>query len=186
MEPQLTHLQQALAATSEAVHGIGDDRWDAPTPCAKWNVRQLVQHTVGVMANFAGAAAGTGIAGDPMEFDLGADPAAACDQQARACVTNWTQRGELDSTVSLGESEFPGSMAITINTLDAYVHAWDIARATGQDIQLDADICAPLLEFARQVVPETPREGDNFHAVVPTPADAHVQDELLGYLGRTP
>lgn len=179
-------LEAALAHTTQMVAGIGDDQWELDTPCAKWNVGELVQHTVGVMANFAGGAANTGPVGDPAEFDLGADAAATCGSVAADCVNNWTARGELESIVTLGENEFPGMVGLSINALDAYVHGWDIAKATGQDTTLDADICTGLLAFAQQAVPAAPREGDNFHAVVDTGADASAQDQLLGYLGRRP
>jgi len=186
MEEQVATLEAALANTTRMVAGIGDEQWDNATPCDKWDVRELVQHTVGVMANFAGGAANTGPVGDPMEFDLGDNPAETCAAVAADCVANWTARGELDSMVSLGEDEFPGMVGLNINMLDAYVHSWDIAQATGQEAGLDADICGALLGFAQQVVPATPREGDNFHAVVETGADAGSQDQLLGYLGRQP
>ncbi len=186
MEELVANLETALANTTRLMGGIGADQWEQSTPCAKWNVRELAQHTVGVMANFAGAAAGTGLVGDPSDFDLGDDPAAACAAAADACVSSWTARGELDSIVSLGENEFPGMVGLNINMLDAYVHGWDIAQATGQDAGLDADLCGALLGFAQQVVPEAPREGDNFAAVVDAGADAGPVAELLGYLGRRP
>lgn len=168
------------------VQGIADDQWGNATPCAKWNVRQLVTHTAGVMANFANGAANLPLAGDADDFELGADPAATMAALSASNVAAWRERGELESAIKLGDNEFPGQVGITINMLDAYVHGWDIAQATGQDAALDPGLCAGLLEFARQVVPATPREGDNFHAVVPVPEDATAPDQLLAYLGRRP
>ena len=186
MDDRVAQLEAALANTTAMVAGIGGDQWENATPCASWNVRELVQHTVGVMANFAGGAADTGPVGDPMQFDLGADAAATCAAVAADCVKNWAERGELSSTVSLGESEFPGEVALNINVLDAYVHGWDIARATGQDAKLDAELCRGLLAFAREAVPPAPRDGGNFAEVVAVDGSASVQDELLAYLGRQP
>ncbi len=183
---EATALETAPANTTRTVAGIGADQWDNATSCPKWNVREMVQHTVGVMANFAGGAAGTGVVGDPSEFDLGDDPAATCAAVAEDCVTAWRGRGELDSMISLGDNEFPGMVGISINMLDGYVHGWDIAQATGQAHQLDPAICEGLLGFARNAIPEAPRDGDNFHAVVPTPEDAGAVSDLLGYLGRRP
>ncbi len=183
---EVAALESALANTTRLVRGIGADQWENATPCARWNVRELVQHTVGVMANFAGGAANTGPVGDPMEFDLGSDPGATCAAVASDCVANWKARGELESVVSLGENEFPGMVGININLLDAYVHGWDIAQATGQSAGLDENMCAGIHAFAQQVVPPAPREGDNFHAVVPVPDDAPNAAQLLAYLGRKP
>ena len=186
VEQQVAALEAALANTTKMVSGISADQWDNSTPCAKWNVRELVQHTVGVMANFSGGAANTGPVGDPSEFDLGDDPAATCASVASDCVANWGARGELESNISLGDKEFPGMVGISINTLDAYVHGWDIAQATGQDAALDAALCTGLLGFSHQAIPTSPREGDNFHAVVSTGGDSSVQNQLLGSLGRQP
>lgn len=183
---QAAALDRALANTTRLVQGISDDQWANPTPCSKWNVRELVTHTAGVMANFRNGARNEPVAGDPDDFDLGANPAETFATLSSDNVDAWNGRGELDSIVSLGENEFPGMVGITINMLDAYVHGWDIAQATGQDAQLDADLCAGLLEFSRQAIPEAPREGDRFHAVVATSGDADARDHLLAYLGRTP
>lgn len=183
---QAAVLENALANTTRLVQGISDDQWDNPTPCAKWNVRQLVTHTAGVMANFRNGARNEPVAGDPDEFDLGDDPGATMASLAADNVAAWTTRGELESVVTLGENELPGMVGITINTLDAYVHGWDIAQATGQDARLDADLCTGLLAFSQQAIPESPREGDRFLAVVSTPGDAGVPEQMLAYLGRQP
>ena len=183
---QVAALETGLANTTRLVNGIGDDQWDNATPCSKWNVRELVQHTVGVMANFAAGAANEPIPGDPMDYDLGGDAGAACAAVAADCVANWKARGELESMVSLGENEFPGMVGININLLDAYVHGWDIAEATGQDAQLDESISAALNGFAQQAIPPAPREGDNFWAVVDAGDGASSAAQMLGYLGRNP
>ena len=70
-------------------------------------------------------------------------------------------------------------------TLDITVHGWDLAKATGQDATLDADLAEDVLGFARQTISDTtraPRIGPEV-AVAP---DATVTDQLVGYLGRRP
>lgn len=183
---QAKALEAALANTTRLVQGITDEQWDAETPCQKWNVRQLVTHTAGVMANFTNGASNLPPVGDPDDFDLGDDPAATMKELSAKNVAAWTERGELESAITLGENEFPGAVGLNINMLDAYVHGWDIAKATGQEANLDDELCAALLAFSQQVIPESPREGDNFHAVVATGESAANQEQLLGYLGRQP
>lgn len=183
---QAAALETALANTNRLVAGIGDQHWDASTPCANWNVRQLVTHTAGVMANFRNGARNEPVAGDPDEFDLGPDAAATFAALSTENVAAWNERGELDSIVKLGDNEFPGAVAISINMLDAYVHGWDIAQATSQNAQLDPELCASLLGFSQQAIPPAPREGDRFRAVVPVSDGADAADQLLGYLGRQP
>ena len=184
MEQAVT-LETALGNTARLVAGISEEHWDAPTPCSQWKVRDLVNHTAGVMANFRNGARNQPIVGDADDFDLGVE-ARGFDDLVADNVAAWRERGELDSVVMLGDNEFPGAVAITINMLDAYVHGWDIAQATGQDAQLDPEICAALLGFSQQAIPPAPREDDRFHAVVPVPDHASTVDQLLGYLGRQP
>ena len=183
---QVKALEAALQNTTRLVQGIGADQWENQTPCEKWTVRQLVTHTAGVMANFTNGADNKPPAGDPDDFDLGEDPGATMADLSAKNVAAWIKRGELESNISLGENEFPGAVGFSINMLDAYVHGWDIAKATGQEAELDDELCSTLLAFSREIIPEAPREGDAFHAVVQTADDASPQQELLGYLGRQP
>ena len=50
----------------------------------------------------------------------------------------WQARDSLDGEVTLPLGPVPASYAIRINLVDACVHGWDIAIATGQDPALDA------------------------------------------------
>ena len=78
---------QALEATGRIVSGVGPDQWEAATPCAEWNVRQLVNHVVSGNLWAAELAAGATIADvdDRLDGDvLGTDPSNAYDQSARA------------------------------------------------------------------------------------------------------
>src|SRR5438445_12952287 len=43
-------LSTALEATQRVLAQVRDDQWTAPTPCTRWNVRDLVEHVV--LGNF--------------------------------------------------------------------------------------------------------------------------------------
>lgn len=45
--PLLDRHQEALDLFSSHVHAVRDDQWGAPTPCAEWSVRDLVNHLTG-------------------------------------------------------------------------------------------------------------------------------------------
>ena len=38
---------RAMDAYGDHVHAVPDGQWGAPTPCAEWDVRALVNHVVG-------------------------------------------------------------------------------------------------------------------------------------------
>jgi len=50
MPPSPTRLLEAhgraLADFDRLVRAVPADRWDSPTPCAEWSVRDLVEHLV--------------------------------------------------------------------------------------------------------------------------------------------
>jgi len=78
----------------------------------------------------------------------------------------------------------PGATGIGAAALDAAVHAWDIAVATGQPAPLTADLAAALFPAAQ--VSADPLRGFAFAAPLATRPDDVATARLLRYLGRDP
>ncbi|WP_030144483.1 TIGR03086 family metal-binding protein [Glycomyces sp. NRRL B-16210] len=183
-------LNEAHTALLGAVQGVGDAEWDLPTPCEHWTVTQVLQHAAGDQVGFAAAiTGGAGPAENPFAPSgrLDADPV----EHVKAAIT---AAAEAWGTVAADAAEVPvpvppnlldaatGSGACA---LDAAVHAWDIARATGQEQPLTPWAARELLEVAKRIV-EPLR---NFGAYAPALAPQEGDDEaaaLLRYLGRDP
>ena len=72
-----------------------------------------------------------------------------------------------------------------IYTGDVFLHRWDLARATGQDVVLDPATCAAMLEGMRPME-EALRQSGHYGPAVEVPDDADVQTRLLAFIGRTP
>jgi uncharacterized protein (TIGR03086 family) len=70
-------------------------------------------------------------------------------------------------------------------TADVFMHTWDLARATGQDDQLDPQFCAELLA-GMQPIEDMIRSSGQYGARVPVPDDADAQTAMLGFIGRDP
>jgi uncharacterized protein (TIGR03086 family) len=77
----------------------------------------------------------------------------------------------------------PASMLIGTHTMDNLVHSWDLARATGQNEDLDPDLAIQMLDMMRQV-PFRRGEGFSFQQERPPPADATPVARLAAYFGR--
>jgi uncharacterized protein (TIGR03086 family) len=116
--------------------------------------------------------------------DVDDDPAAAWDA-ARAVV----QRDLEDPAVAttefdgyFGRSTFDAAIDRFVNS-DLVVHRWDLARATGQDPEIDPADAARALEVARAF-------GDAFRGPgvcgpeIPVAEDADVVTRLVGFYGR--
>ena len=72
--PSVEDLARACEAVGDLIAEIRPEQWTAPTPCTEWNVRDLVEHLVGMDLVFAAL-----IEGEPMPERgadrLGDDPA---------------------------------------------------------------------------------------------------------------
>jgi uncharacterized protein (TIGR03086 family) len=82
--------------------------------------------------------------------------------------------------------EVPGEIAVSVITADHVVHAWDLAQATGQDLDIDNDLAEWALQTWQVVVPAEGRDGNGFADVVAVADDASAVDRLVGYTGRQP
>jgi uncharacterized protein (TIGR03086 family) len=64
------------------------------------------------------------------------------------------------------------------------VHAWDLAKATGQDTDFAPDHCEAALAMSRHRMANMDRANMPFKDEAPVPADAPAADRLAGFLGR--
>ncbi|URN17597.1 MULTISPECIES: TIGR03086 family metal-binding protein [Streptomyces] len=187
--PLLARHAEALALVSSRVHAIGTDRWDAPTPCAEWSVRDLVGHLTAEQAWVpALVREGRTIAEVGGRYDgdvLGDDPVAAWDRAAAEARAAFGEECALDRTVHLSYGDTRAHAYCSQMTADAVVHAWDLSRAIGADERLPP----ALVDFALgEVAPyagSLPATG-LFAEPVPAAPGADAQTRLLNMLGRRP
>ncbi|XES01155.1 hypothetical protein HEP87_62365 [Streptomyces sp. S1D4-11] len=84
----------------------------------------------------------------------------------------------------LGPLPFP--LAAAAAAMDAAVHAWDIAVATGQDAPLEEEL-AEGIRFAADRLADHLRDSYGvFAAAREVPATAYRAEALLAFLGRDP
>jgi uncharacterized protein (TIGR03086 family) len=70
-------------------------------------------------------------------------------------------------------------------TTDVFMHAWDLARATGQEPGLDPDLSAELVA-GMEPIDDLLRSSGQYGPRVPVPDDAPAQDRLAAFIGRDP
>jgi uncharacterized protein (TIGR03086 family) len=177
----------ASAEFIERVHRIGD-RWAAPTPCADWDVRELVRHIVEEERWVPPLLGGATIAevGDRFAGDLlGAEPVAAVDEAAPLAVGAVESDDALTRTVHLSFGDVPGQEYVMQIAADHLVHAWDLGQALGDDAALDADAVATVREWFVGVEPLY-RGAGIIGPRTAVPEGAGPQDELLAMFGRSP
>lgn len=134
--------RRSVSAWIARVEGVGDS-WSPRTPCAAWDVRQLVNHVVGEDRWTVPLVEGRTIAevGDTLDGDLlGADPLQAARTAADQATAAVDRRPLDGATVQLSYGEESLAEYLWQLTADHLVHGWDLAAATAQDRALDADL----------------------------------------------
>ncbi|MET8159645.1 TIGR03086 family metal-binding protein [Sphaerisporangium sp. NPDC005289] len=182
-------LEQAHNALRTTTAGVTEADWAAKTPCEQWNVAQVLRHAAGDQRAYAAAITG---AGGPEENPF--DPAAQAPGDPKDLLESALEvAAQGFATVAPGaeavptplpQGALPAEVAVGAAALDAAVHAWDIAVATGRPSPLDAELSERLLPVAR-VLAEPLRGFAYAPALDPHPAD-DATAELLRYLGRDP
>jgi len=177
--------KRACEEFNRRVHGIRDDQWELPTPNEGWNVRDLLQHLVSEAVWTAPLMAGQTIAevGDKFDGDLlGDDPVGAWDRGLAEALAAVTPEA-MTRTVHLSFGDFPGEEYALQLFCDNLIHAWDLARATGQDERLDPELvsaCATWFADREEAYRSAGAIGER----ADTPPDADEQTKLLAMTGR--
>lgn len=125
------------------VAAVQPGQWDDPTPCADWNVRELVNHVVGEDRWTVPMMAGQTIedVGDSLDGDLlGDDPATAAAHAARAAQASIAGPVASGATVHLSYGEEDATEYVCQLTADHLVHGWDLAVAIGSRPELDPEV----------------------------------------------
>jgi uncharacterized protein (TIGR03086 family) len=181
----VNELEQALQSTLAILAKVQPADLDAPTPCASWDVRALINHFIGTARWWAGALAGR-LEDTDADYAAG-DFVAAYEQSAAIALAAFGAEGALEQMVRLPFGEFPGAAVRGMAALDQFAHGWDLARALGYPAGLDPDLAAQLLAQARLTIGDAFRGPDGaapFGPVVPAPAGADAADQLAAFLGR--
>ena len=180
--------EHAIASAKKVLAGVKPEHLTAQTPCASWKVSDLVNHMVGGQYFFGTVAKGEA-ATDATAPDFAAgDFNAAFAQGAAEAVAAFNEPGTMEKTLQLPWGAMPGSAFVGIAAVDTFAHAWDLARATGQDSNLDPELAAGLLMGARAGIAPEFRGADGVAPFGPeqsAPAGASKADELAAFLGRS-
>jgi uncharacterized protein (TIGR03086 family) len=182
-------LGSALDQAGALIAATTPAQAEAPTPCRSWDLRTLVNHTVHDVTQFTAMAGGDRY--DKSERDLiGDDWGGAYRAAAAGLVDAWRQPGALERSVHLPSGDLPATWSLGQQISDLAVHAWDIAKASGQPTDLDPEVGAYALAWgADNLKPPfrgTEAEGKSFGHEVDVDPGAPLYDRLAGVFGRDP
>lgn len=156
----------------------------APTPCADWDVRQLVNHMTRGNLNYALLARG----GAASEFlalrdrdALGGDPLDAYGKSVRECAAGFS---DLDRVLDYPLGKVTARQALAVRTADSVIHTWDLAQALDVSAVLDPGLVSWIL--AEQESIYAGLEVSSFFDPPPPGESGTDQDRLLRRFGRSP
>ena len=189
-------FEKAASRVQAIMSGIRQEQGANPTPCTEWDVRQVMNHVIGGAEVLAGS-----LEGDMPEGVGGVSPNSSYSGEKD--VSKLAQAYANESTRILGAVQRPGAMEaatpggmmtvpqfLVAMATDHIIHGWDLARATGQDDALDADVVEAA--YAMMTSPEGSMfvdMGRQMGFVGPTVTvsdDARLQDKLVAHMGRQP
>jgi uncharacterized protein (TIGR03086 family) len=181
----MDELNRAFVSTQAILAKVQPGDLDAPTPCASWDVRALINHFVGTARWWAVTVTGEGGAPDA-DYAAG-DFAAAYQESIGIATAAFETDGVLEKTVRLPFGDFPGAALLSLAATEQFTHGWDLARALGHHTDLDPELAAGLLSQARLAITDAFRGPDGealFGSAQEAPAGAGPADQLAAFLGR--
>ena len=188
-------LRKTTLRVKEVVANVEQSQAQDPTPCSQWDVRGLLNHLIGGLEFTAGCIAGSPPDIRPSEADSSYldEPDVAVLVEAYhtlldRVLQSGSEPGALDGIVSTPNfGEMPVGQIFVGTTMDQFIHGWDLAKATGQDTSLDAD----LVEFAYGMLvsggfANMGRQAGFIGPEIAVPDSSSAQDKLIAYMGRQP
>jgi uncharacterized protein (TIGR03086 family) len=180
-------LEAAAERCVPVVRGITDEQLVDPTPCTEYDVRGLADHLFQVVVNFQALAEkkDSDFSTAPDHVGHGDWRSAFADETA-ALIRAWAAPGAEEGTT--GAMGLPAGTVGRMVLGDMTVHAWDLARATGQQYTPDPVVVCELLTTFGELAPTGRRMGA-FGEEFPLPdggTGASEFDRLLALTGRDP
>jgi uncharacterized protein (TIGR03086 family) len=186
-------LRPAAQRLGTLVARIPDDALDRPTPCPAYRLGDLLDHVGGLAVAFTWAASKSfaeigdqGPSGDASR--LGSDWRTRIPAALEELGEAWQDDVAWTGMTKAGGLELPGEMAGLVALDELVIHAWDVARASGQPYEVDEPSLQAVHGFVSQFSgpgQEEARAG-LFGPEVAVADDAPLLDRVVGMAGRDP
>jgi len=191
----ITLLERGFALAAGRLAAAGDISWSTPSVCVEWTLRQLVNHLIGIPTVLGRAASGERLEPDEFSPDVmaetdyfGLDASSAYDAAVSKALEVCARPDALDGVCAMPRGDVPFRNLVTLVVSDTVVHAWDLARSTGQDAEIPDDLAELGYTFMKGFVSPNARGGTfkHFDQPVEVGPDASPTDRLVAFLGRDP
>lgn len=185
MDP-IDALEQSWQDSAAVVERLSVEDLTRSTACSGWDVKQLLNHTLGECQMMTLVNRGEAAGNDRGDLvGHGTRLSATWTRLGEENVASWRASG-LEGSRTYFYGTFPAHVAAAINLGEVLVHTWDLANGIGLEFAVDPDHAGIVHEVYAAVPLDGMRRGGMLGAEVPVPVDAPIVDRMLGLLGRQP
>jgi uncharacterized protein (TIGR03086 family) len=184
----MIELEPASSGLAALVDGVRDDQLASPTPCEGTNLAGLLNHIdEGALACINGATKTILEGASTAAPQLADGWHARIPKRLQAVAKAWRDPAAWSGVTQLAGFTFPGEVAGSVVLLELVLHAWDLARASGQQYECELH----LLEAAYGAMQATvARNPDGIPGVFGVPVavadNTPLLERLVGLSGRNP
>ncbi|MGM7777011.1 TIGR03086 family metal-binding protein [Arthrobacter sp. KNU-44] len=175
---ELTSADATLAIVQRVLAHVTEADAQTQTPCADFNVSQLLDHLAGSIANIAKAL------GAEVADDAGKSPEVRIADLAQPTLEALYRRG-LEGTIDMGFAELPATMVASILNLEFLVHAWDFSKALGLEVSVADELTDYVEVLAQNTISEQVRASGSFAPAQQVAETASSLERLVAFTGRT-
>lgn len=184
MDPaaQLTHIIPALNAV---VDRIDRDQLGSPTTCDDFTVGGVLDHLLVLSWIYSHILRGE----EPIDLEpaktIDRVPAAEVAKAMQDLFLSFRSPEAMERIVLTPMGEFPGEVVARFVAFDVLVHSWDVAMATGHQLDLADEVVEDIEAFARTAITPIRRDSDMFEPPVEAPPGASPLERLVAFSGRS-
>jgi len=186
MEP-LDLLKRTAAEYRNRLAAVPADRWGDQSVCGEWTVKDVADHVVGgnrfAEALLHGGSIEEGMAAARTGSFEG-DPVGLYDETATAQLAAFEADGALDRIVHHPAGDMPGATFVGFRAGDLLLHGWDLARSTGGDESIPADLAEAIHAVYLPTADRARGFGIFADTGTPVADDAPIVQRLLVLTGR--
>lgn len=188
LEPEQVRdcYSRSIDSTLSFVDAITDSQWSNQTPCAEWDVKDVVNHLVyenrWAVELFNGKTIEE--VGNAFEGNLiGEDPRGVYRESSLKVKDILSNSESMSRTCQISSGPVSGAEYACQLFLDTLIHGWDIATGADQNAALDmglVEACMPVAELTQRLA----AGSGAFAEPIAFAGESSPQTRLLALLGR--
>jgi len=185
MDHRIGLLESMLDKTGDVVLAVNPDQHDLPTPCADFDVAELLEHIALWIQVFDSAVNNKELGFDPNDHHIAADWHRIIVDAAKSIVLGLKDHG-VDRQMTMTSAPMPGEFILNMLLMEYVGHSWDLTRACGIDTPHDELEAAAALAAATAIVLPEHRDSPMFAQAFEVPPNAPAIERFVAFLGRDP